>query len=368
MISDKQAMWKALQAAQKGIGWVEPNPPVGCVILDRNRQLLSSGYHKKYGADHAEVQALKKVKNKSHLKGAYVFVTLEPCHHTGKTPPCSKALAEYPIKSLMYGTKDPFTNSRGLRYLRNKKIEVHLSPYFQEELKNLVKPFTFSCLNKKSFVSLKAGTSLDGVIALNNGQSQWITNECSRKHAHFLRASHSAVLIGVNTLLMDNPQLNIRFSPFDKKTNKVIILDPQGKSFAFLPRSRLLKSHPASNIFVFCADKARLPSVSKCGVQRRFLKTNRKQGFCLSSFLTKLYQEDQIQSVLVEGGGYTLSQFLKQQVAQRLYLYMAPCIMGTGLRWSNNLQIKNFSHRLLIENIKIHNMNSDFLVEGYFKE
>ena len=368
MISDKQAMWKALQIAKKGLGWVEPNPPVGCVILDKNHQLLSSGYHKKYGGDHAEIQALKKVKDKTRLEGAHVYVTLEPCHHIGKTPSCSLALAQYPIKSLMYGTKDPFTANHGLEYLEAQKVNIRFSPYFQEELTNLVKPFTFSGSHKKAFVSLTMGASLDGVIALETGQSQWITNEHSREHSHFLRATHSAILIGVNTLIQDNPKLNIRISPFLKKANKVIILDPRGRSFPVLPNSQVVKSHPTENIFVFSFAKNSSSSVPD-GIQYRLLKKeNDKNSFCLSSLMERLYQEENIQSVLVEGGGITISHFLKEQAAQKLYLYIAPCIIGKGIRWSEELKIQKLSHRLIVNSIKLQSMGTDFLLEGDFKD
>ena len=359
-------MQLALKEAKKGLGWVEPNPPVGCVILDSNYKFLSSGYHKKYGSDHAEIGALKKIGDKSLLKGAHVFVTLEPCHHTGKTPPCSLELAKYPIRSLTYGAEEPFTQKKGLDFLREKGIKVIHNFDFQKEMENLIAPFNFSFLNKKSFVSLKVASSLDGVIALKNGESRWITGEPARNHVHFLRATHSAVLIGVNTFLTDNPQLNIRVDPFKQKKNKVIILDPEGKSFSFLSKSRLLKTHSPEQIIICCADDTKnTESLEGLTVfkSHMFEKTDKKY-FNLSALMTDLYEKEKIQSVLVEGGAFCWSEFLRQKAAQKLYLYMAPKIIGSGLCWSKNFTIQKLSKSKNLNSVTFQSIGDDFLVEG----
>ena len=434
ILTAKQAMHLALQEAKKGLGFVHPNPPVGCVILDFDYKFLSVGYHKKYGADHAEVSALKKIKDKSKLKKARVFVTLEPCHHTGKTPPCAKALAKFPLHSLCYGATDPWTKSRGLSYLRKKNIKIIKSPYFQQELKNLIAPWTFSFLHKQSFVSLKVAMSLDGKIALNNKKSQWITSQKSREHANALRAEHSAVLVGVNTFLKDNPRLNVRFipkrlkckankmaskkqsppyqtehpllpslwhniqnntsyQPYRKKANKVIILDPNGRGLSFLHKSALLKVHSANQILFCCSEKLTnnkkiKQCIQKTGVKVKFFKTaplttpnisntntsktnkktnNTKQVFFLPPILKNLYQEENIQSVLVEGGGFCLSEFLRHKLAQRLYLYIAPRVLGQGLAWSENRAISKLSQSLDLRSIEYQQIEDDLFLSGFFK-
>lgn len=379
-ISPSVAMKLAIQSAKKGIGFVEPNPPVGCVILNKNYQLLSVGYHKMYGGNHAEVEALKKVKNKKLLKGAHVFVTLEPCHHQGQTPPCSHALAKYPIATLTYGAKDPFTRQKGFNYLKQKKdIKIIHSRYHKKELEELVSAFKFSIVHKRPFVSLKVASSMDGNIALKKGESQWITEEKARRHAHFLRAQHSAVLIGVNTLLQDNPRLNIREKCFKNKKNKVVILDPKGESVSFLSKSRLLKVHSAKNIIICCGKNIKLSAkylkqIRKKGVKVYFFPVkgvnNRKSIkvqaniFNLNTVLKSLYQQERIQSVLVEGGAFTISEFLKQKLAQRIFLYIAPCILGDGLKWSEHLTVPNLNQRVSLKDIKWHNLNRDFFLEA----
>lgn len=355
----------ALQEAKKGLGWVEPNPPVGCVILGSDYKLLASGYHEKYGGDHAEVCTLKKIKNKALLKGAHVFVTLEPCHHQGKTPPCSWELAKHPIQSLTYGMEDPFTEKRGLDYLQEKGVNITRSSDYQKEMEDLVAPFKFTVLNKTPFVSLKIASSLDGIIALENGESKWITSEKSREHAHFLRAQHSAVLIGVNTFLTDNPRLDIRVNPFKSKKNKVVILDPQGRSFSSLSESNLLKAHSPDQIIMCCFDQVKIKNNS-AGVKIKKNPTEGKKYFPLSSLLKILYQEEKIHSVLVEGGAFCWSQFLKQRAAQKLYLYMAPRIIGEGRRWSKDFTIQNLSQSKVLDSGKFQSIGDDFLLEGFF--
>ena len=384
ILSPKQAMQLALKEAEKGLGFVEPNPPVGCVVLDSEHRFLSSGFHEKYGGDHAEVSALKKIKDKNKLKGGHVFVTLEPCHHEGKTSPCSLELAKYPIQSLTYGTEDPFTKKQGLDYLLEKGIKVIRSFDFQKELEDLIAPFKFSVLNKKSFVSLKIASSIDGTTALETGESQWITGEASRKHGHFLRARHSAVLIGLNTLLKDNPQLNIRVDPFKEKKNKVVILDPEGKSFSFLLQSNLLKMRSSEDVIVCCLDKVKknklgvnqlsLPSPSSFRrrpeskkASEHFESVNIKYRFSLPHLLEILYQDEKIQSVLVEGGAFCWSEFLRQKVAQKLYLYMAPKIMGKGLRWSKDFTLSKLSDSRLLDSITFQHIGDDLLIEGVFR-
>ena len=361
-LSDKSAMELALNIAQKGRGHVEPNPPVACVILNRHNKLLSFGWHKKYGGAHAEVEALKKIKNKAQLKGAKVFVTLEPCHHYGKTPPCSKELVKHPIHSVTYGATDPLVDKKGVHFLKRKGIKIIHSSDFKKEAEELVAPFKFSVLNKKPFVSLKIASSLDGVSALTKGESQWITSEKARQHARFLRATHSAVLIGVNTLLKDNPRLDIRLSAFKKKKNKVVILDPKGQSFSFLSRSQLLKAHSADEIIVFCAKNVKTPPPPKDIKVKSFSSSPKS----LSKILEILYQEEGLQSLLVEGGPYCWSQFLKNKIAQRLYLYMAPRIIGKGLHWSKDFTISSLSKSVVLNSLQCVNIGKDYLFTARF--
>ena len=380
ILSPKQAMRRALKEAKKGLGWVEPNPPVGCVILSSENQFLASGYHKKYGGAHAEVEALNKIRDKKKLKGAKLFVTLEPCHHQGKTPSCAKTIAEWPFQSLTYGAEDPCTRGRGLRFLEKHKISVYAFSNFKQEMENLIAPFTFSFLNKKAFVSLKLASSLNGVMALKSGESQWITGERAREHAHFLRAVHPAVLIGVNTFLKDRPRLNIRLRQFKNKQNTVLILDPKGKSLPFLPTAPLLKERAPDKVVLFCSltmkDRhQKIKQALNMGIKLKFVQQKRVQQegaqnktpvFDLPVILSQLYQEENIQSVLVEGGAFCLSQFLSQNLAQKLYLYVAPRIMGPGLHWSDGQVVHKLSQSRNLHSVQVQPLGEDVLWSGFF--
>ncbi len=384
IMTDHQAMKKAIKEAQKGVGGVEPNPPVGCVILDKNSQFLSSGYHKKWGGSHAEAEALKKIKDKKKLKSAKVFLTLEPCHHYGKTPPCSYALARASVASLTYGALDPSVRGAGLRFLKNQGVKVCFFKDLQAELKALIKPFVFSFVHKKAFVSLKMATSLNGLISppfasekglVAKGQAvplkrQWISQAAARRHSHFLRASHQAVLVGVSTLLKDNPRLNIRHPSFKGQKNQVIILDPGGKSLSFLPSSRLLKAHkPCDILIVSSLSKQKITGLAggllKSGLKVKTL-AEKNRCFDLSSLLKFCYREEGIKSVLVEGGGFTWSEFLNQNQVQKLYLYMAPLLISPeeGFYWSRFFKPKAKKCRLKITQLQ--KVGGDFLMEGDF--
>ncbi len=384
-LSPKQAMQLAIRLAKKGLGFVAPNPPVGCVILDRNYRLLSSGYHKTYGGDHAEISALKKIVDTKKLKGAHLFVTLEPCHHYGKTPSCAAELVKYSWGSLTYGGSDPLTLGKGIRFLKKKGIRVLRTTDCKFELEQLIEFFKFSNRYQRPFVSLKVASSLDGVIATPNSQqvkSLWITQKKAREYVHFLRGIHDAVLVGAHTLIQDNPRLNSRNKQFLLKQNKVIILDPKGEVFPFLSRSRLIKTHSASRIIIFCLDQKKVKSsYKKLKLQVHWIKNHLVKKYHYSKlekkdatpvfpldFLLKiLYQKENIQSLMVEGGAFCFSQFLQQKMAQKLYLHMAPILLGEGLCWSKYLKIKNLKASPLIKNVQYQMAKPDLLLEGYLK-
>lgn len=383
-------MRQALLEAQKGVGHVEPNPPVGCVILDKNHRFLSSGHHKQYGGPHAEIHALNQVRDKTRLKGAFVFVTLEPCHHTGKTPSCAGELAKYPLHSVIYGATDPFTKGRGLKFLREKGIQTrHLTAGLREELNDLIQAFVFSFLKKRAFVSLKLATTLNGMISMPH--RRWITGSEARRHGHFLRASHQGVVVGVQTLLQDNPRLNVRLKGFSNRKNKVIILDPQGKSLPFLPTSRLLSVRPPGQVMV-CLSKKHLAGAKKT-LPRLFKKpfpqsknppplggesgaglpglaavpTHPEGYFDLSHLLDICYREWDVSSVLVEGGGVSVSHFIRQLQAQRFYLYVSPLVSaGKGLEWSQSLKGFKNPASFQLKRCRWDKVGRDFLMTGHF--
>lgn len=360
-----QAMWMAIEEAKKGVGFVSPNPLVGCVILDSNFELLAKGYHAKVGGPHAEVAALSAVSDSSKLKGAHVFVTLEPCAHHGRTPPCAEALARLPLASVTYGLLDPnpLVAGKGIEILKQAGIAVHTLPELNDDLEDLAEIFLTNMREKRPFVAIKVASSLDGQIALKSGESQWITSEDARAHVQELRGAYDAVMVGVGTFLADNPKLNSRDPRFQSKAQKAVLLDPDGRSFEKLSSSALLQVRKPEHLFVVTDENITLPA-GLLGVKHLKVSMT-KERWDWSSIFARLF-ENEVKSVFVEGGGFVYSQLLKEQQADRLYIYIAPKILGAGggLAWTKDLSLERLSDAVSLSRVKRLSFGPDLLVTG----
>ena len=359
----EQAMRLAISEAKKGTGFVSPNPLVGCAIVDSNNRLLSVGYHALYGHHHAEVDALKKITDPKLLEGATVYVTLEPCAHEGKTPSCAKALAKLPLKKVVYGLHDPFplVSGKGAEIIKAAGIEAQelkdvpdLMADVRErllgELEDLAEIFLHNVRAQEPFVAVKVATSLDGMMALDSGESKWITGENSRAYVHELRSAYDAILVGRNTFEQDNPRLNIRLPAFEGKQNKVVILDPGGKSLAGLKNSELLKVRSPEKVFVLVHDGAAVENPA--GVKVLTLKTDVSGSFNVPDVLQALWANE-IRSIFIEGGSQTYSSFFKAGRVQRLHLFIAPHLIGGehGLSWTRHFGVGRMTERLELKRV-----------------
>ena len=221
-IQDEYFMNIALSLAKRGIGRTSPNPMVGCVIV-KNNEILSYGWHKCYGGHHAEVNAVKKLTT-SQLKGSTVYVTLEPCSHYGKTPPCATLLVEKKVGRVVIAMVDPNpkVNNRGIGILRTAGIQVDIG-ICEEAAKKLNKGFIKRIQENKPWVTVKIASSLDGNIALKNGESKWITSAVSREKVHQFRSENDAIITGIGTIISDDPEYTVRHS--DGNSPCLIILD-----------------------------------------------------------------------------------------------------------------------------------------------
>lgn len=347
----------AIREARKAMGNVSPNPPVGCVIVDRDHRFLSSGFTQPPGRNHAEIEALKNLPEGADLSGGHFYVTLEPCAHEGRTPSCAKALAKLPIASLTYGLQDPNpkVNGQGLEILRQSGIQVKKEENFGPELHRLAEIFFHNQTCRAPFVSLKIATSLDGRIGMKTGESKWITGERARRHAHYIRSLHDAILIGANTFLQDDPALNIRHGRFAGKEMKIVVLDPAGRALGRLKDSQLLKAHRPENIFWVGRS---LPSEHGSDVNLVSV-TEGRSGLNLDRVLAALYDRG-IHSLMVEGGARTVSHFLEQKKAHRIYQYMAPVLIGgEGRSFTEYLKIKNFAGRIRMSHALTKKLGAD---------
>jgi diaminohydroxyphosphoribosylaminopyrimidine deaminase/5-amino-6-(5-phosphoribosylamino)uracil reductase len=356
-------MKRAIEEGEKGFGFVTPNPRVGCVVLNQKHELISVGYHQKFGGPHAEVEALKYIPEQD-LEGAHVIVTLEPCAHQGKTPPCAQMLARLPIASVTYGLKDPFpaVSGKGIQILKDAGKEViHLENY-QEACEELAEIFLWNTTRKRAFVALKIASSLDGQIALQSGESQWITGEESRLHSHYLRGGYDAILVGRNTISIDDPKLNIRHPHFEGKQNKIVVLDPEGRLLKNISQYKISEVHKSEDILFVVREDIKVESKDHKIIPVPALPSG---SLNLDDLTRKLYEE-KIYSLFVEGGAQTYSEFVSQKAFQRLYLFQAPVIIGSknGRSWSEGFSVLKLKEKLHLKNLKSHRVGEDLFLTG----
>lgn len=333
----EQAMQLAVSVAQKGAGWVAPNPLVGCVVVSKDGKLLASGYHERCGQAHAEVNALDKIE--PHLRaGTTVYVTLEPCSHQGRTPPCADRLIKDKVYKVVVGVRDPnpLVSGRGIRKLQQAGIEVAFDSEFGRKSQRVAEHFLWNMTHKKPFVTLKLAMSLDGQVALASGDSQWITSVTSRSYARQLRAHHDATLIGAQTFLHDHPRLDFRETDFEiEKKNRIYIWDPKDKTNDVLPQSQLQQIHGADRIHIVK------------DISDRLLEDIYAQG------VTSLY---------VEGGAQTLSQFIEKRLFNKLVVFVAPILLGQGKSWTSGFQISDMKDKLSLEFNEVKTIDGDVVM------
>jgi len=319
-------MQRCLELARKGAGMVNPNPMVGCVIV-RNGKIVGEGFHKKFGGPHAEIFAMKRAGKKT--KGATLYVNLEPCTHFGKTPPCTDAIIQTGISQVVIASKDPnpLVSGKGIRQLRRAGIRVEVG-LLQKEAELLNEKFFKFMKTGLPFVGIKLAQTLDGRIADAAGKSKWITSKIARKEVQRLRNEYDAVLVGANTVLRDNPELTIRFM---KGRNPVrVVVDGR----LSLPTSRTIFNTSAARTWVLTSAKAIKVNIRK--VQRlislgvRVLPISSAYSINAKLILLTLAANG-VSSVFIEGGASTVDGFVNRSLADKLYLFVAPKVLGGGL-------------------------------------
>ena len=305
---DRYFMMLAIEQAKRGLYTTRPNPAVGCVIVQAE-QIVGQGFHPKAGEPHAEVFALKEAGTQA--AGATAYVTLEPCSHTGRTPPCALALVAAKVKRVVIAGLDPNPQvaGRGVKLLEQAGIEVTVG-VLTEQAEALNRGFLKAMRTQMPYVRLKIATSLDGRTAMASGESKWITSTAAREDVQKLRAQSGAIITGSETVITDNPQLNVRLEqlgvPPEKIPNpKIVILDRRQRLKHSLQSEYQLCQHP-DTIYWHEDD--------------------------LSMLLVKLVSEHQCYDVLVEAGASVAGGFLSQQLVDELIVYQAPCLLGAQAR------------------------------------
>lgn len=335
--TDRQYMLKALALAEKGRYSTLPNPCVGC-ILTKNGTVIGSGYHKKAGTGHAEVNALADARNNSQsTEGATAYVTLEPCSHFGLTPPCAVALVNAGIKRVVCAMTDPnpLVSGKGFDILRKAGIEVSVG-ICEHEARSINVPFLYAMERQMPYVTQKMGVSLDGKIALSNGASKWITSPESRSDVQALRAEHQAIMTTADTVIADDPSMNVRYAELpDSVKNTVsrelitvpvkVIIDKRkaltGKEKIFTTSGRVILVYQSSSNDI-CEE-----NVSDALTIVRVPAVNDKQDIDVEKLLRYL-NTLKIRNVLVESGPKFCRFMMEHNLVNRLILYMAPKLMG----------------------------------------
>jgi diaminohydroxyphosphoribosylaminopyrimidine deaminase / 5-amino-6-(5-phosphoribosylamino)uracil reductase len=325
-------MREALRLARKGFGATSPNPLVGAVLV-KNGKIIGRGWHRQAGKPHAEIEALKDAqKNNFNPRGATLFVTLEPCCTFGKTPPCTEAIISAGIKKVFIGATDPNPKhaGRGFAILRKAGIDV-VHGILADECVALNEAFNHWIVRRTPFVTVKAAMTLDGKIATASGESKWITGEKAREHGMKLRHGSDAILVGVNTILADNPSLTARGKNKNSRLQR-IILDSSARTplaakivsdeFASLTTIIVSKNAPKNRV----AALAKKVKVLVAPIANSKLKTKNSK-LDLNWLLKKLGAEN-VTSLLVEGGGEVNASFLLGGHAQRVAFFYAPKILG----------------------------------------
>ena len=346
----------ALRLAKKGLGRTFPNPMVGAVVV-KDGKIVSHGYHRKAGLPHAEIEALHIAGR--NAKGATLYINLEPCNHWGKTPPCADAIIKANIARVVCSSRDPNpdVNGKGIRALRRAGINVSVGALSAEAEALNEGFFTFHKAGRPS-VAIKFASSLDGKIATRSGDSRWITNEQARKYARSLRRNYQAILVGINTVLRDNPHLGVRISGVPDPLR--IILD----SALRIPfGSKILRD---DNVLIFTtrrADQKKYKKLTDDGISVVKFPTGR---ISLSSVMKELARREII-SVFVEGGGEVLGSFVDAKLVDKVYAFYAPILLGgaDSVGAVSGKGAGSIRESLRLKNTTLKRFGDNILVSGY---
>lgn len=318
---ERKYMERAIELAKRARGFTSPNPMVGAVIV-KDGKVIGEGYHERCGELHAERNALASLTESA--EGATIYVTLEPCCHYGKTPPCTEAIIEHKLAKVVIGSRDPnpLVSGKGAAILRKAGIEV-VEDFMREECDAINPIFFHYITTKRPYVAMKYAMTMDGKIATRTGASKWITGEAARNHVQTLRHAYKGIMVGIGTVLVDNPMLNCRMQGgIDPvrivcDTHLRIPMDCQIVQTADTIETILATS---------TNEKEKIDQLIKKGVQ--ILQIPEKDGCIDLNLLMQTLGEKGIDSILLEGGGRLNDSFLREKLIQKAYVYLAPKIFG----------------------------------------
>lgn len=367
MQKKEEYMRRALELARKGEGHTSPNPMVGCVVVKDGR-IISEGYHEKYGEFHAERNALTRCTEDT--AGADLYVTLEPCCHQGKTPPCTDIIIEKKIARVFVGSMDsnPLVAGKGVQILRDHGIYVETG-ILDAECRKLNEVFYHYIATKTPFVVMKYAMTLDGKIACATGDSKWVTGEIARTQVHRMRGRYRGIMVGIGTVLADDPMLNCRVEGGVDPVR--IICD----SNLHIPtESQIVKTASDIETIVACSQEAleserkqeKIRRLKEAGIQ--IIGTEGAHGVNLVELMKKLGGQN-IDSILLEGGGTLNASALEDGIVNKVYTYIAGKLIG-GMDARSPVEgmgIDRMADAITLQNVEIEKLGDDFCIVGYVK-
>jgi diaminohydroxyphosphoribosylaminopyrimidine deaminase / 5-amino-6-(5-phosphoribosylamino)uracil reductase len=359
IVTDEFYMKRALSLARRGEAWVSPNPMVGAVIVKKGR-IIGEGYHQKFGGDHAEINAINNTTEP--VKGATIYINLEPCTHYGKTPPCIEKVIEAKPARVVVGTADPnpAVAGKGIEALKRHGIKTNVG-VLEGECRDLNERFFKFMGTGIPFITLKFAQSIDGRIATASGHSRWISSAQSLKFAHTLRSHHDAVLVGSGTLSKDDPELTVRLS--SGRSPLRVVVDSH---LRISPDARILKEQDKARTIVATtknADRDKQSRLTALGIETLVVETDKDRRVDLMRLLMELGKRN-ISSVLIEGGAAIITSILAEQLPDRVVIIIAPKIVGKGLEAIGDLGIRNINESLRITYRRIRRLGDDLIIDG----
>jgi diaminohydroxyphosphoribosylaminopyrimidine deaminase/5-amino-6-(5-phosphoribosylamino)uracil reductase len=367
--ADEKYMRLALKLAKKGISEVEPNPTVGCVIV-KNNQIIGKGWHKRFGGPHAEINALQDCKSTgATADGATMYVTLEPCCHQGKTAPCTDAIITAKIAKVVVATIDPskHANGKGIEQLRNGGINVQVG-LCEKEARLLNAPFVKFATTGKCWVILKWAQSINGKLSYPEGnEKRWISGERSRKDMHKLRRRIQGILVGINTVIADDPLLTARPSR-DKKATRIVL-----DSHLRIPLNcRLLATAKKTPVLIITSQEVvqtnpdKQEKIAQKGAELLTVPTT--QGRADLVFLLDELSRRGIAQLLVEGGPTVITEFLRQRLADEICVYIAPKIVGGSGSIDISEPMAKLAEAVGLHYVDIKRFGDDVRITGFSKK
>ncbi len=366
MSKDYQYMQRAFELAKKGMGSVNPNPLVGAVIV-RNNKIIGEAYHEFYGGPHAEVNAFSSATE--NVEGATMYVTLEPCSHYGKTPPCAEAIVKNKIAKVVIGMLDPnpLVAGKGVKLLEENGIEVDYG-YLCEELSEMNRVFLKFIQKQQPYVVMKTAMTLDGKIASHTGDSRWVSNPDSRKRVHELRNELSAIMVGVDTVIADDPILTTRLEDKEGENPIRIVVDSKAR----IPLdSKILNSCDQAKTIVAVTDEAEtenLKTIEALGNAVLLVKSSNGR-VDLKNLMIKL-GEMGIDSVLLEGGATLNFSALQAGIVDEVMSFIAPKFIGGANAKTpiGGQGIEKMKDAIELENINVNQLGNDLMLTGKIKK